>query len=84
MLVHEHALVKIRPDMPLDRAALLGCARHNRSRRCSAHRKAVEFGSSVAVIGCGGVGLSCVNGAALVGAGLIIVAIDTVTTVNWT
>ncbi|MEM7333248.1 MAG: alcohol dehydrogenase catalytic domain-containing protein, partial [Chloroflexota bacterium] len=26
MLLHEHALVKIRPDMPLDRAALIGCA----------------------------------------------------------
>ena len=25
MLVHENALVKIRPDMPLDRAALIGC-----------------------------------------------------------
>ena len=26
MLVHEHGLVKIRDDMPLDRAALIGCA----------------------------------------------------------
>ena len=26
MLIHEHALVKIRADMPLDRAALIGCA----------------------------------------------------------
>jgi S-(hydroxymethyl)glutathione dehydrogenase/alcohol dehydrogenase len=26
MLVHEHALVKVRPDVPLDRAAVLGCA----------------------------------------------------------
>jgi S-(hydroxymethyl)glutathione dehydrogenase / alcohol dehydrogenase len=25
MLVHEHAVVKIRPDIPLDRAALVGC-----------------------------------------------------------
>jgi S-(hydroxymethyl)glutathione dehydrogenase/alcohol dehydrogenase len=25
MLVHEHAVVKIREDMPLDRAALIGC-----------------------------------------------------------
>ena len=25
MLIHEHALVKIRDDMPLDRAALIGC-----------------------------------------------------------
>ena len=76
MLVHEHALVKIREDMPLDRAALIGCgvttgvgAVHNTA--------GVEPGSSVAVVGCGGVGLSCVNGAAIAGAGRII-AVDMV------
>ncbi len=76
MLVHEHALVKIREDMPLDRAALIGCgvttgvgAVHNTA--------GVEPGSSVAVVGCGGVGLSCVNGAAITGAGRII-AVDKV------
>lgn len=37
----------------------------------------MEPGSTVAVIGCGGVGLSCINGAAIAGAGRII-AIDTV------
>jgi len=26
MLIHEHGLLKIREDMPLDRAALIGCA----------------------------------------------------------
>ncbi|MBT4162754.1 MAG: alcohol dehydrogenase catalytic domain-containing protein, partial [Gammaproteobacteria bacterium] len=26
MLIHEHALVKIREDMPMDRAALIGCS----------------------------------------------------------
>ena len=76
MLVHEHALVKIRPDMPLDRAALIGCA-VTTGVGAVVHTAAVEFGSSVAVIGCGGVGLSCINGAALVGAGQII-AIDIV------
>ncbi|MCG8696239.1 MAG: Zn-dependent alcohol dehydrogenase [Minwuiales bacterium] len=76
MLIHEHALVKVRKDMPLDRAALIGCgvttgvgAVHNTAK--------VEVGSTVAVIGCGGVGLSCINGAAIAGAGRII-AIDTV------
>jgi S-(hydroxymethyl)glutathione dehydrogenase/alcohol dehydrogenase len=74
MLVHEHALVKIREDMPLDRAALIGCgvttgvgAVHNTA--------GVEPGSTVAVVGCGGVGLACVNGAAIAGAGRII-AVD--------
>ncbi len=26
MLIHEHALVKVREDMPMDRAALIGCS----------------------------------------------------------
>jgi S-(hydroxymethyl)glutathione dehydrogenase/alcohol dehydrogenase len=74
MLVHENALAKIRPDMPLDRAALIGCAVITGVG--SVFRTAsVEPGSTVAVIGCGGVGLSCINGAALAGACRII-AID--------
>ena len=74
MLVHENALVRIDPEVPLDRATLVGCgvitgvgAVFNTAR--------VEPGSSVAVIGCGGVGLATVNGAALAGAERII-AID--------
>jgi len=76
MLVHEHAIVKIREDMPLDRAALIGCG-VTTGVGSVFHTAAVEPGSTVAVIGCGGVGLSCINGAALVGAGQII-AIDMV------
>jgi len=76
MLIHEHGLVKIREDMPLDRAALIGCA-VTTGVGSVFHTAKVEPGSSVAVIGCGGVGLSCVNGAALAGAGKII-AIDMV------
>ena len=75
MLIHEHALVKIRPDMPLDRAALIGCG-VTTGVGAVIHTAAVEPGATVAVIGCGGVGLSCVNGAALAGAGRVI-AIDT-------
>jgi len=74
MLVHENALVKIDPDVPLDRATLVGCgvitgvgAVFNTAR--------IEAGSTVAVVGCGGVGLATVNGAALAGASRII-AID--------
>ena len=74
MLLHEHALVKIRPDMPLDRAALIGCA-VTTGVGSVIHTAAVEPGSTVAVIGCGGVGLSAINGAALAGASRII-AID--------
>jgi S-(hydroxymethyl)glutathione dehydrogenase/alcohol dehydrogenase len=75
VLVHEHAVVKIRPDMPLDRAALLGCAVLTGTGAVF-HRAGVRPGESVAVIGCGGVGLAAINGAALAGAGRII-AIDT-------
>ncbi|MBK1659748.1 Zn-dependent alcohol dehydrogenase [Paracraurococcus ruber] len=75
MVVHENALVKIDRDVPLDRATLVGCgvitgvgAVINTAR--------IPAGSTVAVIGCGGVGLSAVNGAALAGASRII-ALDT-------
>jgi S-(hydroxymethyl)glutathione dehydrogenase/alcohol dehydrogenase len=76
MLVHEHAIVKIRPDMPLDRAALIGCG-VTTGVSAVIHTAKVEPGASVAVIGCGGVGLSCINGAAIAGAGRII-AVDRV------
>ncbi len=78
MLVHEHAIVKIIEDMPLDRAALIGCG-VTTGVGSVFHTAAVEPGSTVAVIGCGGVGLSCINGAELAGAGRII-AIDTIET----
>ena len=76
MLIHEHALVKIREDMPLDRAALIGCG-VTTGVGSVFHTAAVEPGSTVAVIGCGGVGLSCINGAAIAGAARIF-AVDTV------
>jgi S-(hydroxymethyl)glutathione dehydrogenase/alcohol dehydrogenase len=74
MLVHENALVKIRDDMPLDRAALIGCG-VTTGFGAVINTAKVEVGSTVAVIGCGGVGLSAINGAAIAGAGRII-AVD--------
>jgi len=76
MLVHENAMVKIDPDVPLDRAALVGCGVMTGVGAVFNAAK-VEPGATVAVIGCGGVGLSAVNGAALAGAERII-AIDTI------
>ena len=76
MLVHENAMVKIDPDIPLDRAALVGYGVMTGVGAVFNAAK-VEPGATVAVIGCGGVGLSAVNGAALAGAERII-AIDTV------
>jgi len=75
ILVHENALVKIREDMPLDRAALLGCAVITGTGAVF-HSAKVPPGSTVAVVGCGGIGLSVVNGAAIAGAARI-VAVDT-------
>ncbi len=76
MLIHEHACVSIRKDMPLDRAALIGCA-VTTGVGAVIHTSNVRPGETVAVIGCGGVGLAAINGAAIAGAGRII-AVDTV------
>jgi S-(hydroxymethyl)glutathione dehydrogenase/alcohol dehydrogenase len=75
VVVHEHAIVKIGKDIPLDRAALVGCGVMTGVGAVFNAAK-VEPGSTVAVVGCGGIGLSAVNGAALAGASKII-AIDT-------
>jgi S-(hydroxymethyl)glutathione dehydrogenase/alcohol dehydrogenase len=74
MLVHENAVVKIDRDLPLDRAALVGCGVLT-GVGAVIHAAKVKPGSTVAVIGCGGVGLSVISGALLAGAGRII-AID--------
>jgi S-(hydroxymethyl)glutathione dehydrogenase/alcohol dehydrogenase len=75
MLVHENSMVKIDPEIPLDVAALVGCGVMTGVGAVFNAAK-VEPGSTVAVIGCGGVGLSAVNGAVLAGAERVI-AIDT-------
>jgi S-(hydroxymethyl)glutathione dehydrogenase/alcohol dehydrogenase len=74
MLLHENAVVKITRDIPLEKAALIGCgvttgigAVMNTAR--------VTPGSTVAVVGCGGIGLNAVQGARLSGAARII-AVD--------
>jgi S-(hydroxymethyl)glutathione dehydrogenase/alcohol dehydrogenase len=71
MLVHENACVAIRKDMPLDRAALIGCAVLT-GFGAIARTAGVRPGETVAVIGCGGIGLSAINAAAIAGAGRII------------
>lgn len=73
MLIHEHACVRIDPDMPLDRAAVIGCAVTTGAgtifNACN-----VTPGETVAVVGCGGVGLATINAAKIAGAGRIIAA----------
>jgi len=76
MLVHEHACVAIDRDMPLDRAAILGCA-VTTGAGAVFNAAAVVPGETVCVVGCGGVGLAAVNAARIAGAGKVI-AVDPV------
>ena len=74
MLVGENAVTKIRKDIPLDRACLISCG-VTTGLGAAMYTAQLRAGESVAVIGCGGVGLSAIQGARIVGAGRII-AID--------
>jgi S-(hydroxymethyl)glutathione dehydrogenase/alcohol dehydrogenase len=76
MLIHEQALVKIDEEMPLDRASLIGCGVTTGLGAVFRTAK-VEPGSTVAVIGCGGIGLSAIQGARIAGANKVI-AVDMV------
>jgi S-(hydroxymethyl)glutathione dehydrogenase/alcohol dehydrogenase len=74
MLVHENAVVKIRDEMPLDRASLIGCG--VTTGLGAVFRTArIEPGSEVAVIGAGGIGLAAIQGARIAGASKVI-AVD--------
>lgn len=68
-------VVKIDKAIPLDRAALVGCA-VTTGVGAVFNTARVEAGASVVVFGCGGVGLNAIQGAAIAGAGQI-VAVDT-------
>jgi S-(hydroxymethyl)glutathione dehydrogenase/alcohol dehydrogenase len=76
IVTHRNALVKIRDDMPLDRAALLGCAVITGTGAVFRNAQ-VPPGSLLAVVGCGGVGLATINAAAIACA-MQIIAIDQV------
>jgi S-(hydroxymethyl)glutathione dehydrogenase/alcohol dehydrogenase len=73
--MHIDNLVKIDAAIPLDRAALVGCA-VTTGVGAAINTAHVAPGSSVAVFGCGGVGLNVIQGARIAGAQRII-AIDT-------
>jgi Zn-dependent alcohol dehydrogenase len=73
--MHVDNLVKIDSRIPLDRAALVGCAVTTGVGAVFNTARVVP-GSSVAVFGCGGVGLNVIQGARIAGAERI-VAIDT-------
>ena len=56
-----HAIAKHSPDMPLDAAALIGCG-VTTGVGAVIHTAKVQPGETVAVIGCGSIGLSAING----------------------
>ncbi|WP_394161225.1 alcohol dehydrogenase catalytic domain-containing protein [Galactobacter valiniphilus] len=74
VVVPASGAIKVRDDAPLDVIAVVGCAVAT-GVGAVLNTAAVEPGSTVAVIGCGGVGLNVVQGAKLAGADRI-VAID--------
>src|ERR1051326_6299441 len=74
MLLHENSVVRIDPEIPLDRAALVGCGVLT-GVGAALRSSGLRAGQTVAVFGCGGVGLSIVQGARI-GAARQIIAVD--------
>lgn len=73
-VVPESGAIRIPHEMPFDRACLIGCGVMTGVGAVSRLAR-VEAGASVAVVGCGAVGLNAIQGAVLEQAGMVI-AID--------
>jgi len=76
MVVHEASLVPVRTSLADEELALIGCG-VTTGLAAALNTAGVTPGSSVAVIGCGGVGQSVIQGARIAGAAAII-AVDPV------
>jgi S-(hydroxymethyl)glutathione dehydrogenase/alcohol dehydrogenase len=76
LIVPENAVVKVDSDIPLEIVSLIGCG-VTTGVGAAINTAGIKPGSSVAVIGCGGVGISAIQGARIAGAAEI-VAIDPV------
>ena len=76
LILLEQGAVKIDPDIPYDVASLLGCGVMT-GVGAAINAAKVEPGSSVVVFGCGGVGISVIQGARIAGAATIL-AVDMV------
>jgi S-(hydroxymethyl)mycothiol dehydrogenase len=76
VVVHEACAVKVPDELPVEQACLLACG-FSTGAGAALWATPVREGSSVAVIGCGGVGLAAIQGARLAGAARI-VAVDLV------
>ena len=73
-VVHSKAAIKMPKEMPLDKACLIACGVIT-GVGATMNTTHVWPGASVAVVGCGGVGLSVIQGAKLADA-KIIIAVD--------
>jgi len=76
VVVHEYSAVKIDQDVPLDKAALVGCG-VTTGYGSAVNAGEVRSGDTVVVVGVGGIGMSAVQGARMAGASQI-VAVDPV------
>lgn len=76
MVLPEQAVVVVPRDVPFEIGALIGCG-VTTGVGAAVNTAKVAVGSSVVVFGCGGVGISAIQGARLCGAAEI-VAVDTV------
>ena len=76
MTVQQMSVVKVETDLPDEQLALIGCG-VTTGVGAALNTAKVEPGSTVAVIGCGGVGQAVIQGARIAGAAQII-AIDPV------
>jgi NDMA-dependent alcohol dehydrogenase len=75
-VVNEASCIKIEPDVPLDKACLLGCGVVT-GWGSAVYAAQVQPGDTVAVVGCGGIGSNAIQGAKLAGA-RVVAAIDPV------
>jgi S-(hydroxymethyl)glutathione dehydrogenase/alcohol dehydrogenase len=73
-VVHQSSAIPIPKDIPLDIASLVGCG-VTTGVGAALNTAKVEKGSTVVVIGCGGVGMNVIQGAKIAGASAI-VAVD--------
>jgi len=76
MIVPQGAAIKVAQDVPLNVVSLIGCG-VTTGVGAAINTAAIRPGTSVCVIGCGGVGISAIQGARIAGASEI-VAVDTV------
>ncbi len=75
-VVNEMSCIKIEPDIPLDKAALVGCG-VTTGWGSATYAAEVQAGETVVVVGAGGIGMNAIQGAAMAGARHV-VAVDPV------